>query len=77
MQRSPSYRPKCLTCDRSRKSNQLMCPRCWTLVPAAVQTEIRRTWQPNSIRQSDAWTAAVGRAQAVVRAALTPSAVEP
>lgn len=76
MQRSPSYRPKCLTCDRSRKSNQLMCPRCWSHVPADVQNEIYRTWKPRSIRQSDEWTAAVARAEAAVRAAFPPPAAE-
>lgn len=72
----PAYRPKCLTCERSRKASQLMCPRCWAYVPADLQNEIYRTWTAGSIRQSDEWAAAVQRAEAIVRAALVPLPIE-
>lgn len=69
MKRASVYRPKCRTCERSRRSTDLMCPRCWSLVPADIQQEINRTVVRGSIRQSDAWTAAVEKAVAAVEMA--------
>lgn len=71
MKRPPAYRPKCRTCERSRRQTDLMCPRCWALVPVDIQQEINRTVVRGSIRQSDAWTAAVEKAVAAVEAART------
>jgi len=72
MSRAAAYRPKCRTCERSRRPTDLMCPRCWALVPEDLQREIYRTVTRGSARQSDAWTAAVEKAVAIVEAALKP-----
>jgi hypothetical protein len=31
-------------CDRTAKLGQLMCPRCWYLVPQALRTRINELW---------------------------------
>lgn len=76
MRRAHGYRPKCLTCERSRRPYDLMCSRCWGLVPEELQQEIYRTAVRGSIRQSAAWTDAVDKAVIIVEAALKPKPEE-
>lgn len=68
----PKYRPKCRTCERSRRPNDLMCSRCWAYVPPDLQQEIYRAWTRGSIHQTDAYFAAVAKATAIVEAILHP-----
>ncbi len=59
MPRPPAYRPKCRACHRSRRSDQLLCPRCWDRVPANLQDAVMDTWKRGSLRQSEEYCAAV------------------
>jgi hypothetical protein len=44
--------------------NQLMCGRCWRLVPRAIQTDVYAAW--NGGKRTPAWCGAVNRAIAAV-----------
>ncbi|MCX7366787.1 MAG: hypothetical protein NTV97_33925 [Alphaproteobacteria bacterium] len=42
---SPDPRMPCpvLTCDRSMSSGQIMCPHCWSKVPASLRRSVERS----------------------------------
>lgn len=71
--RAPTYRPICRTCPRSRRADQLLCLRCWALVPADLQKAVYDLDQPKAARQSLAYLQAAAAAVQAVEAALAAS----
>jgi hypothetical protein len=64
----------CRTCTRRRNANQLLCPRCWALVPKPLQDAVWDAYKPNARHQSLAYLRAAADA---VKAAETALAGQP
>lgn len=63
-------------CDRTAKRGQLMCPRCWYLVPQPVRDRINELWRAsgrNPMRLTPEYFDAVRDAEAAVRERLGTS----
>jgi hypothetical protein len=68
--RAPAYRPTCRTCSRSRRADQLLCPRCWDLVPANLQQAVLREHKPRAKQQTMAYFRAAADAVKAAETAL-------
>jgi len=63
-------------CDNTAKPGQLMCLRCWTMVPQPLKDRINELWREagrNPVRLTPDYFDAVRAAEAAVRERLAPS----
>jgi hypothetical protein len=67
-------------CDRTAKSGQLMCPRCWFLVPQALRNRINELWAAsgrNIMRLGPEYTDTVREATLAVQVQLDKDLIRP
>lgn len=60
----------CRTCTRTRNPRQLLCPRCWALVPKPLQDAVWDAYKPQARQQSLTYLRAAGDAVQAAEAAL-------
>lgn len=58
-------------CGHSRRGRDLLCTRCWALVPVQIRRDVYAHHKPGSIRQTPEYLAAVDEAINAAQTALT------